>query len=441
MENVAFKETMNPHDECPAQSFKRASFKKLNSQNISLTNLMYGHDTEFAIMIGRSEGYFELQPEQYGHFTGDKVFFTLNGYSGSICINEALVNLVLHDISTQLPFYDMPVEMQQATLNAAIARMLKSIGSLSQSVNVEVSSYTLANPSEMQGYAREDGVQSDDDQLRFAIRLSCMGKSIYTGVEFEPSAYNMLSRFLHQCDALERATNRLRHDVPIVAKLLAGWQTLPYSELAALAVNDVVILEGGTTDTVRLSLSNQINFEVTRKLSDSFTILSQCKGKMMDDYPDSGSLGQSSGAFENSVSSASDSGGEPFSFENSSDPFLSEQTSDHEPNDGDLMEDNVSGSEFAGREFESTREHQGGGERGAEGALSQETIPVNLVFEMGRKALSFEEVQHLDVGYTFDLAVDPNNAVTIMANGVKVGEAEIVEIAGRLGARVVNLEK
>ena len=75
--------------------------------------------------------------------------------------------------------------------------------------------------------------------------------------------------------------------------------------------------------------------------------------------------------------------------------------------------------------------------------LPVDDIPLQLVFEVGRTELALGELKHLQPGYTIQLeeTIDKHKPVTIKANGVAVGQGEIVLIDEYLGIRILAFNK
>ncbi|KEQ19780.1 type III secretion system cytoplasmic ring protein SctQ [Endozoicomonas numazuensis] len=67
-------------------------------------------------------------------------------------------------------------------------------------------------------------------------------------------------------------------------------------------------------------------------------------------------------------------------------------------------------------------------------------LPVVLMFEVGEQQLTFAELQHLTPGYVFQLSNPLEAPVRIRANGQLIGKCQLVEIEGRLGARITELK-
>ncbi|WP_252179044.1 type III secretion system cytoplasmic ring protein SctQ [Endozoicomonas sp. 4G] len=66
-------------------------------------------------------------------------------------------------------------------------------------------------------------------------------------------------------------------------------------------------------------------------------------------------------------------------------------------------------------------------------------LPVMLMFEVGEQQLTFAELQNLTPGYVFQLSNPIAAPVRIRANGQLIGHCQLVEIEGRLGARITEL--
>ena len=68
-----------------------------------------------------------------------------------------------------------------------------------------------------------------------------------------------------------------------------------------------------------------------------------------------------------------------------------------------------------------------------------EHLPVIIAIEAAKKELTFEQLQQLHEGYTFELDQKPDEQVQILANGHCIGQGEWVQINDRLGARITLL--
>lgn len=72
-------------------------------------------------------------------------------------------------------------------------------------------------------------------------------------------------------------------------------------------------------------------------------------------------------------------------------------------------------------------------------AADMDSVPVTLVFELGRTQLALGELRSLAAGYSFDLGKDLRAPVDILANGQKIGSGELIQIDERIGVRVNRL--
>lgn len=72
------------------------------------------------------------------------------------------------------------------------------------------------------------------------------------------------------------------------------------------------------------------------------------------------------------------------------------------------------------------------------GGLPVGSLEVELSFVVGQITLTFEELQVLKPGFSFELPAAANNTVTILANGKPVGQGELLSVGDRTGVRVLS---
>ena len=70
---------------------------------------------------------------------------------------------------------------------------------------------------------------------------------------------------------------------------------------------------------------------------------------------------------------------------------------------------------------------------------SIDSLPVRLVFEVGRREMSLDELRDLGVGASIALEKPASSVVDILANGRRVGAGEMVLIGDQLGVRITRL--
>ncbi len=67
------------------------------------------------------------------------------------------------------------------------------------------------------------------------------------------------------------------------------------------------------------------------------------------------------------------------------------------------------------------------------------TLPVRLVFEIGRREVSLDELREMAVGTPISLEKPATSIVDILANGRRIGAGEMVLIGDQLGVKVTRL--
>ncbi|MDE0658277.1 MAG: FliM/FliN family flagellar motor switch protein [Gammaproteobacteria bacterium] len=70
--------------------------------------------------------------------------------------------------------------------------------------------------------------------------------------------------------------------------------------------------------------------------------------------------------------------------------------------------------------------------------LDVDTLPVKLVFVAGETEVPLRQLQDMAPGYVFDLREPVDGHVEVRANGRPVARGELVEIAGRVGVRILE---
>lgn len=68
-----------------------------------------------------------------------------------------------------------------------------------------------------------------------------------------------------------------------------------------------------------------------------------------------------------------------------------------------------------------------------------DALPVTVAFELGRKAMPLSEISALAPGAVVQLAGMSAETVSILAQGKRIGEGEIVRIGEALGVRIVRI--
>jgi type III secretion protein Q len=74
-------------------------------------------------------------------------------------------------------------------------------------------------------------------------------------------------------------------------------------------------------------------------------------------------------------------------------------------------------------------------------AVSLASLPVHLVFEIGRVDMKIDEISAVGVGHVFELHRQIQASVDILAGGKKIGVGEVVQVGEVLGVRVVWISR
>lgn len=72
---------------------------------------------------------------------------------------------------------------------------------------------------------------------------------------------------------------------------------------------------------------------------------------------------------------------------------------------------------------------------------SLDAFAVHLTFEVGEKEIPIGELRALRAGYTFEMDNPLESPVTIKANGSIIGTGELVQVADRIGVRVLDFSQ
>lgn len=75
----------------------------------------------------------------------------------------------------------------------------------------------------------------------------------------------------------------------------------------------------------------------------------------------------------------------------------------------------------------------------AEGAAALDDLPVRIVFEFGRSELTLRELAGLGAGSIVALPAAPDEPLSLIANGRRIGQGEPVRIGDALGVRITRL--
>ena len=68
-------------------------------------------------------------------------------------------------------------------------------------------------------------------------------------------------------------------------------------------------------------------------------------------------------------------------------------------------------------------------------------VPVPLIVELGRITCSARELMYMKIGDILELNRSPHEPLNLVVNGRSVGRGEVVEVEGKLGIRIISLQR
>lgn len=84
---------------------------------------------------------------------------------------------------------------------------------------------------------------------------------------------------------------------------------------------------------------------------------------------------------------------------------------------------------------------QAGKQSPASEDIELDSLPVRVVFEMGRLEMSVGEVRQLAPGVMLPLAKPLEEILDIVVNGKRIGRGSLVRVGDGLGVRVTRLQQ
>lgn len=127
-----------------------------------------------------------------------------------------------------------------------------------------------------------------------------------------------------------------------------------------------------------------------------------------------------------------------------------DEFSDHEDDEED--EDDEDEDEDDDDEDPSLDDQEGSNAEGADqraqapdavqgsGNLDTDGLSITIDFNLGHGMVRIADLRTLTPGYIFNLEEEPGAEVSIIAGGQEIGRGEIVQVAERLGIRIVSLK-
>ena len=111
-----------------------------------------------------------------------------------------------------------------------------------------------------------------------------------------------------------------------------------------------------------------------------------------------------------------------------------EEDDDDDDEDLSLEDEEGSNAEGADQHAQAPDAVQGSGN------LDTDGLSINIDFNLGHGMVRIADLRTLTPGYVFNLEEEPGAEVSIIAGGQEIGRGEIVQVAERLGIRIVSLK-
>ncbi|CAM3876620.1 type III secretion system cytoplasmic ring protein SctQ [Bordetella bronchialis] len=304
--------------------------------------------------------------------------------------------------------------------------------------------------------AAPDGLPEPGTRYPYAWRLSLRSSDGAASVDAELAADDQGLRELAAW--LARMPAQAADDVPCMDALTipvlarAGQTVLGAAELRGLAIGDVVMFDVGLADPdgnawLATPDGQCVRVRATGPGASRYVVTQEWSRLPMNDYPTSDDpyAGMDHGypppdkrpdAREGSLSSGDDPYPDPAPYGLDADPAIAGQECALPPQGARLPRDPCDDAAAVGG-APSIESADGNGK--ADG-LDVDRIPVRLDFDLGEHRMTLGELRRLRPGEFFDLQrrIDAG-PVHIRANGTLIGTAELVDIDGRIGARVLTL--
>lgn len=96
-------------------------------------------------------------------------------------------------------------------------------------------------------------------------------------------------------------------------------------------------------------------------------------------------------------------------------------------------------NEAAGSAHNAVKTSENQGQKELLAAAVIDGLQIDLVFEVGRRKVTLQELKKIKPGFTFDLATPRDRYISVVANGRTVGKGTLVQIDQRIGVRLVEI--
>ena len=74
-------------------------------------------------------------------------------------------------------------------------------------------------------------------------------------------------------------------------------------------------------------------------------------------------------------------------------------------------------------------------------SLAVQQLPLFVTIELARIKMTVDRIMKLSPGHLLELPIQPDQGVTLMVHGQKVGRGELVHLGETLGVRILEMAK
>ncbi|MDO8461909.1 MAG: FliM/FliN family flagellar motor switch protein [Deltaproteobacteria bacterium] len=121
------------------------------------------------------------------------------------------------------------------------------------------------------------------------------------------------------------------------------------------------------------------------------------------------------------------------------DPYLSELESSMEELDKEFLEEATSVDIPEEPTVPSTPKAKTHAPVSKEALTLSPDVPISLVAVMARKAITMKDLLNLQLGQVVEFDKSPTDAVDVVVGGKVIAKAELVQVEGKLGIRILKV--
>lgn len=390
-------------------NWERAVFPALLEGSAALSNCLIGRNTSFSATVMGDERRFSLTDPTPEPSQNHQTFrCSIGDCGGFISMNDDQAHQLLPRLAADVVINDLPGPLVMAI---AVVGLRPILTGLSACLGVQFSLDEM-----------------DEDTAADWPRLFlCEGEGPNSvpvaALHVDPAGLKSLALSI----AAVPPTLQWGGADSVLIKVKARfWRTaMAAGEVADLAYGDIVLLpEGYPADRVDLIAGEgQVPIGTGRRNGSSITV-EELKGTAMADQSEAQVMEPQPPNDETEMQEV---------------PSEEEVSDEEELDEGADKAEDEEQSEDQDADETAERTEAADAAHG-EGVVDPDELSVPIAFNLGHGMVSVANLRSLRPGYVFSLESEPGAEVEIVAGGQEIGRGEIVQIADRLGIRIVGLK-